>query len=117
MRKLDKYVSKYRVLCERDSITNKSLENGTNTYIACYKNVQIYRVKEDKLCLYAPYKMNKANILKKIKPTKIIDFYTTSMDTEIEFMEEDLEYFLEVFKPITKGKDIKAKNKHRSKVS
>lgn len=55
-------------------------------------------------------------IQEKLKDINLVDFYRTDMETLIWFYEEDLEKILEIFPAKTKGKDIKPKNKFKSRV-
>lgn len=111
---MEKYVGRYRVLCERD-INNKPINDGKNTYIKCYRNIQIYRVGEQILCLYAPFRVQRVFISERLKDINLVDIYITSMETQIWFYEKDLEKILEIYPPIIKGKDIKPKNKYKSR--
>lgn len=116
MIKTNKYIGKYRILAERDLQTGKPINNGENTYISCYRNIQIHRVGNKILCLVAPFKVQRVFIQEKLKDINLVDFYRTDMETLIWFYEEDLEKILEVFPAKTKGKDIKPKNKFKSRV-
>lgn len=51
----------------------------------------------------------------KLKGIEIIDYFNTSLETQIKFYEKDLEKVLKIFPPVIKGKDIKPKNKYKSK--
>ncbi|EQB4340322.1 hypothetical protein [Clostridium botulinum] len=112
---MKKYIGKYRVLCERDIETNKVINNGENTYIKCYRGIQIYRSTEEILMLYAPFVMQRNKTMDKLKGIEIIDYFNTSLETQIKFYEKDLENVLKIFPPVIKGKDIKPKNKYKSK--
>lgn len=103
-------------MCERDIETSKAINNGENTYIKCYRGIQIYRVATEILMLYAPFVMQRSKTMDKLKEVEIIDYFNTSLETQIKFHEKDLEKVLEIFLPVTKGKDIKPKNKYKSKV-
>ncbi|EKS4395905.1 hypothetical protein QB674_002826 [Clostridium botulinum] len=95
--------------------TSKAINNGENTYIKCYRGIQIYRATTEILMLYAPFVMQRSKTMDKLKEVEIIDYFNTSLETQIKFHEKDLERVLEIFPPITKGKDIKPKNKYKSK--
>lgn len=41
---------------------------------------------------------------------------STSLETQIKFHEKDLDRILKIFPPVINGKDIKPKNKYKSKV-
>lgn len=116
MIKILSYIGKYRVLCEKDLQTGKSINNGENTYISCYRNIQIHRVDDKILCLTAPFRIQRVFVQEKLKGVNLVGFYYTDMETLIWFYEKDLEKILRIFPAKTKGKDIKPKNKYKSRV-
>lgn len=107
----NKYVGKYRVMAERD-------ENGKPcefTYLKCRKGVKIYRYDDELLMAYIPssYKGNRiikeyGNYIEKV--TK----YDGEMD--LYFKEVYLDRLKDIFKIHIKGRDIKPRNKYKSRV-
>ncbi|MBY6838816.1 hypothetical protein [Clostridium botulinum] len=85
-----KYIGKYKILCEWDRNNLEPIKD--DTYIACYKNGQIYRVDNE---ILAYYRLNKGNSYQFSK--KLIDLGVQSVnncssdgDILIYFNEENL---------------------------
>jgi hypothetical protein len=103
---MNKYVGKYRVVCEFCRITLKPLEG--DTYIYCANGGQIYRYNKHILVYYRPGK-NKAD--KTIKSLigmgiEVINDYSTPEDLLLYFYEKDISRIAEVFKARTLGAGI-----------
>ncbi|WP_252251368.1 hypothetical protein [Clostridium sp. VAP52] len=59
-----KYIGKYKILCEWDRNNLEPIKD--DTYIACYKNGQIYRVNDRTLAYYRPSKGNSYQFSEKL---------------------------------------------------
>lgn len=85
-----KYIGKYKILCEWDRHTLEPIKD--DTYIACYKNGQIYRVNNGILAYYRPNKGNSYQFSKKLIDLGVKGVNNCSSDGDIlvYFNEESL---------------------------
>ncbi|MBZ9693405.1 hypothetical protein [Clostridium sp. M14] len=87
---MKKYIGKYKILCEWDRHTLEPIKD--DTYIACCKNGQIYRVDNEILAYYRPNKGNSYQFSKKLIDLGIQSVNNCSSDGDIliYFNEESL---------------------------
>lgn len=111
---MNKYIGKYRVLCERDLETNKPINNGENTYIKCKKNAQVYRYNDEVLVLYVPSRPT-ALYYEKCLNNACFRYDYSDYEGQFYFYEENIDKVMEVCKPFVSGKNIKPKNKRSYK--
>lgn len=111
---MNKYIGKYRVLCERDLRDNKPINNGENTYIICKKKATIWRYNDEVLVLYVPSRAT-ANYYKNCLENVCCKYEYGDYEGQIYFYEKDIDRVAEVCKPYISGKNIKPKNKRSYK--
>lgn len=111
---MEKYIGKYRVVCERDLRDNKPINNGENLYIKCRKNNEIYRYNSEVLVLYVPSRQ-RALYYEKVLNSVCFKVEYSDYEGKLYFYEKDIEEVAKVCKPLVSGKNIKPKNKRSYK--
>ena len=111
---MNKYIGKYRVMCERDLRDNKPINNGENTYIKCRYNAEIYRFSSEVLVLYVPSRQ-RAIYYQKALDNICFNCEYGDYEGRLYFYEKDIEKVTEICKPYLKGINIKPKNKRSYK--
>ena len=100
------YIGKYRILCEFSRNTLEPMKE--DTYIACYKNAQIYRVNSNTLAYYRATRGYDKQIYDNLKKlgVKRLENRSTDGDILIYFDESSLDIVVDEFGVITSGASI-----------
>lgn len=103
---MNKYVGKYRVVCEFDRNTLKPIKE--DAYIYCSNFGQVYRYNDDTLVYYRKGKNQSNKIIKSLtsKGISIIKDCSTADDVKFYFLEKDIDLIAKIFKARITGKDI-----------
>lgn len=98
-----KYLGKYKVLCEWDRATLEPIKE--DTYIACRKDGQIYRVDGNTLAFYKPTRSNSNKFCDKLLDVGVkgVENRSSSEDTLIYFNEESLDIVAKEVNASTNG--------------
>lgn len=106
---MKKYIGKYRVDIERDSITGEPVENG-EMYLRCKGGVEkVYRYDDNTLVVYISSSIEKANnIVKKMSEigVNIVFRRDYHKEADIHIKECDLDKVSEIIGIITSGAKI-----------
>lgn len=78
---MNKYIGKYRVVCEFDRETLKPIKE--DTYIVCNKDGQIYRINNNTLAYYKPHKGNSKYLIDKLTEIGVYSIENNSSDEDI----------------------------------
>jgi hypothetical protein len=108
---LDKYIGRYRVVCE---LCRKTLKpHREDTYIYCANGAQIYRFSQGRLVYYRPGRNQSNSTIKKLTAMGIegLEDYSTSEDMVFHFSEQDIDLVAGIFKARTLGTNIKPTSK------
>lgn len=113
---MDKYVGKYRVVCEFDQKTLKP--NKEDTYIYCANGGQIYRYNKDTLAYYRSGKNQANKVIKDLidRGIEIIKEDSTPGDLRFYFNEKDIDKVAKIFKARTLGANINPTSKRNIKL-
>ena len=103
---MDKYVGRFRVVCEFDRATLKPIND--DNYIVCANSGQVFRVGVDTLAYYRPTRGNAQQMCDKLISLGAKDIVNKSTDGDIliHFKEESLEIIADVFRASTNGAGV-----------
>lgn len=103
---MDKYVGRFRVICEFDRATLKPIKE--DNYIVCANSGQVFRIGLDTLAYYRPTRGNAQQMCDKLITlgAKEVINKSTDGDILIYFNEESLEIIADVFRASTNGAGV-----------
>lgn len=103
---MEKYIGKFRVVCEFDRKTLKPIKD--DVYIVCANDGQVFRINNTTLAYYRPTNGNDKKMCEKLVSLGVREVInrSTEGDMLIYFNEDSLDIVVDVFKASVNGASI-----------